>query len=202
MTQVIKSVSILYLAYAACSAVFAIGCATDPGDDSSETAVEQGSHGGTEIHPEDRCDPTTFNASGRVLCRVGFASDDGAAITLDQFNATLAAQKTVPAWEYGGGGINVSSGQSFTVDNKGGETHTFTVVKAFGGGRVAGLNTASGNTVVAPECVAGANAANVDIASGTGINVTTGAGGTMPSKGTFNVQCCIHPWMRIQVTIK
>jgi hypothetical protein len=200
MARIFQSVSVICVAV---SALVAVGCAADPADDGNETAIEQDSHGGTEIHPEDRCDPTTFNA-GRTtpLCRPGFKSDDGAAITLDQFNAELAANKRVAEWEYGGGGINVNLGQSFTVDNKGGETHTFTVVKTFGGGRVPGLNTASGNTTVAPECVAGANASNVDIASGTGITVTTGAGKTITGKGTFNVQCCIHPWMRIQVQIK
>jgi hypothetical protein len=190
MTQVIKSVSILY---AACSAVFALGCATDPGQDSPVTAVEQGSKGHTEIHTEDDCDPVTFGA----LCRAGFNGHT----TRDEFTAELTATKQVQAWEYGGGQIRVSSGESFQVDNKGGETHTFSVVANFGGGRVAGLNTASGNTVVAPECVAGANATNVDIASAAGLTVTTGAAGVMKTKGTFKVQCCIHPWMRTTVVI-
>ena len=199
MARIFQSASVICVAV---SALFAVGCAVDSADDGNETAIEQDSHGGTEIHPEDRCDAATFNA-GRTtpLCNPNF-TPEGTPITLDQFNAELAADKLVPEWEYGGGGINVSLGQSFTVDNKGGETHTFTVVKNFGGGRVPGLNTASGNTTVAPECVAGANAANVDIPSGTGITVTTGAGKTIATKGTFNVQCCIHPWMRIQVQIK
>ena len=191
MSQVIKSVSILYIA---CTAAVALGgCATDAGEDAPQTAIEQDSKGHTEIHTEDNCDPVTFGA----LCNPNFHGTT----TRDAFNAELTATKRVAAWEYGGGDIRVSSGESFAVDNKGGETHTFSVVANYGGGRVPGLNTASGNTVVAPECVAGPNAANVDIASGTGISVTTGAAGTIKTKGTFKVQCCIHPWMRSTITI-
>ncbi|HEX3477889.1 MAG TPA: hypothetical protein VHT91_22860 [Kofleriaceae bacterium] len=174
--------------------LFAFGCAADPADAPQEIAVEQGSHGGTEIHPEDRCDPVTFGA----LCNPNFHGTT----TLDQFNAELDATKRVAAWEYGGGQGRISLGQSLQVDNKGGETHTFTVVANYGGGRVPPLNERSGNTVVAPECVAGANATNVDIKSGTGIRVTTGASGAIKTRGTFKVQCCIHPWMRTTVTVQ
>jgi hypothetical protein len=194
MAQLIKSVSIIY---AACSAVMALGCVASQGDDGSEEAVVQESHGHTEIHTEDRCDPATFNAGGRVLCAPNF----NGGVTLAAFNAELAANKQVASWEYGGGQIRVGLGDSFQVDNQGGEVHTFSVVANFGGGRVAGLNTASGNTVVAPECVAGANAANVDIASRAGITVTTGANGVIKTKGTFKIQCCIHPWMRTTAVI-
>src|SRR4051812_25572210 len=161
--------------------LFGFGCAADPADAPQEVAVEQGSHGGTEIHPEDRCDPATFGA----LCRAGF----GGTTTLAEFNAELDATKRVAAWEFGGGQGRISLGQSLRVDNRGGETHTFSVVANFGGGRVPGLNTRSGNTVVAPECVAGANATNVDIPSGAGITVTTGASGAIKARGTYKVQC-------------
>ena len=174
--------------------LFAFGCTADPADAPQETAVEQGSHGGTEIHPEDNCDPATFGA----LCNANFHGTT----TLAAFNAELDATKRVAAWEYGGGSGNISLGQSLQVDNRGGETHTFTVVANFGGGRVPILNQKSGLTTVAPECVAGANATNVDIASGAGISVTTGASGAIKTRGTFKVQCCIHPWMQTTVTVQ
>jgi hypothetical protein len=174
--------------------LLAAGCAADPADVPQEVAVEQGSHGGTEIHPEDNCDPVTFGA----LCNPNFHGTT----TLAQFSAELTANKRVAAWEYGGGQGRISLGQSLQVDNQGGELHTFTVVANYGGGRVPPLNDASGNTVVAPECVAGANATNVDIASGTGIHVTTGASGAIKTRGTFKVQCCIHPWMRSTVVVQ
>jgi plastocyanin len=174
--------------------LFAFGCAADPADGPQEVAGEQGSHGGTEIHSEDRCDPVTFGA----LCNPNFHGTT----TLAQFNAELDATQRVAAWEYGGGQGRIRLGQSLQVDNKGGETHTFTVVANFGGGRVPPLNERSGNTVVAPECVAGASATNVDLKSGTGVSVTTGASGAIRTKGTFKVQCCIHPWMRTTVVVQ
>ncbi|MEO7729371.1 MAG: hypothetical protein ABIY55_00225, partial [Kofleriaceae bacterium] len=121
--------------------------------------------------------------------------------TIAAFGAELNATQRVAAWEYGGGEIRVNLGDSFRVDNVGGETHTFSVVANFGGGRVPPLNTASGNPVPAPECVAGPNAANVDIASAGGLTVTTGAAGVIKAKGTYKVQCCIHPWMRTTVVV-
>jgi hypothetical protein len=169
------------------------GCAADDSGDDVGSA-QQESRGHTEIHTEDDCDPASFGA----LCRAGFNGNT----TREEFTAELNATKTVRAWEYGGGDIRVNLGETFQVDNRGGEVHTFSIVKNFGGGRVAGLNTASGNPTVAPECVAGPNATNVDIASAAGINVTTGANGVIKSRGTFKVQCCIHPWMRSTVTIR
>jgi plastocyanin len=192
MTHLARTITILY---ATSAAFLAVGCVADQAaDDGSEVAVEQDSKGHTEIHPEDRCDPVTFGA----LCNPNFHGTT----TLAAFGAELDATQRVAAWEYGGGDIRVSAGTSFQVDNKGGETHTFSIVANFGGGRVPGLNTRSGNPVAAPECVAGPNATNVDIASGNGITVTTGANGAMKTKGTFKVQCCIHPWMRTTVTIQ
>src|ERR1041384_2444044 len=183
MARFIPSVS---LVLATGAAYLTFGCmASDPADDGAEGSVEQASHGHTEIHTEDQCDPATFGA----LCNPNFHGNT----TLAAFNAELDATQRVAAWEYGGGQIRVSSGASFQVDNQGGETHTFTVVANFGGGRVPILTTRSGNTVVAPECVAGPNASNVDIASRAGITVTTGGNGVIKTKGTFKVQCCIHP---------
>lgn len=171
---------------------FMAGCMDSPAAEPHEAATEQASGGHTEIHPEDSCDPVTFGA----LCNPSFHGTT----TLDQFRAQFAASFRVAGWEYGGGDIRVSSGQSFRVDNRGGETHTFTVVANYGGGRVAGLNNPS--EAVAPECTAGANASNVDIASGGGITVTTGANGTIKTRGTVKVQCCIHPWMRSTVSVQ
>lgn len=184
MTRFVYSVSTLC---AASALVFAFGCAVDP----EETAVEQDSNGHTEIHSEDDCDPATFGA----LCRAGF----GGNTTLDAFRAQFAAAFRVAGWEYGGGQIRVGLGQSFRVDNRGGEVHSFTIVQNFGGGRVAPLNNP--NEAVAPECTAAASASNVDIASGAGITVTTGANGVLKTRGTFRVQCCIHPWMRTTARI-
>lgn len=189
MAHLSKYVSVVY---AASSIVLAFGCAAIPDADHAEGSAVQASNGGTEIHPQDDCDPVTFGA----LCRAGFNGQT----TLDSFRAQFAATNQVAGWEYGGGQGKINLGNSLQVDNHGGETHTFTVVANFGGGRVPPLNT--GNPTVAPECVAGPNAANVDIASGTGLTVTTGATGVIKARGTYKVQCCIHPWMRTTVVVQ
>jgi hypothetical protein len=188
MAQLIKCVSVFC---AASSILFAFGCAEDPAADNAAGSVVQASGGGTEIHPEDDCDPATFGA----LCKAGFPGLTTLAAFLAEFNAT----HQVAAWEYGGGQGRVNLGSSLQVDNRGGETHTFTVVANFGGGRVPFLNAGA---AAAPECVAGANATNVDIAAGTGLTVTTGATGVIKAKGTYKVQCCIHPWMRTTVEVR
>lgn len=164
--------------------------------DSMETVAGPRSHGGTEIHTEDDCSPAADSGWG-TRCRVGFNGHT----TFDQFRAILTATKTVPAWEYGGGDANLSGGQTLTVDNRGGETHTFTVVANFGGGRVPANNDVSGNPIPAPECINGPTATNVDIPSNGSLAVTTGTNGLL-KKGTYKVQCCLHPWMRTTVTVQ
>jgi len=188
MAQLINFVSVLG---AASALVLAAGCMEAPGD-APESSVNQASQGGTQIHPEDDCDPATFGA----LCNASFHGTT----TLAAFRAEFAATNQVAKWEYGGGQAQINLGSNLQVNNQGGETHTFTVVANFGGGRVPPLNT--GNPTVAPECVAGPNATNVDIASGGGLAVTTGASGVIKAKGTYKVQCCIHPWMRTTVVVQ
>ena len=185
----VKGIAILY---AASSIGFAFGCVDNLAGDSAAGTIEQASQSGTEIHTEDDCDPVTFGA----LCNANFRGTT----TLSAFLAELAATNQVNKWEYGGGQGEINLGSSLQVDNRGGETHTFTVVANFGGGRVPPLNT--GNPTVAPECVSGPNATNVDIATGGGLTVTSGATGVLKTRGTYKVQCCIHPWMRTTVVVK
>lgn len=189
MAHFTKCISVIY---AASSMVLALGCAATPDADNAAGSVVQASSGGTEIHPEDDCDPATFGA----LCKAGFNGHT----TLDSFRAQFAATNQVAGWEYGGGQGQINLGSNLKVDNEGGETHTFTVVANFGGGRVPPLNT--GNPTVAPECVAGPNASNVDIAAGGALTVTSGASGVLKTRGTYKVQCCIHPWMRTTVVVQ
>jgi len=90
MSHLIKCVSVVC---AAVSSVLASGCAVTPIDDGAEGAVVQASHGSTEIHPEDDCDPTTFGA----LCNPNFHG----MTSLSAFIAELTAR-----------GVIVSAGHS------------------------------------------------------------------------------------------
>src|SRR6267378_3354679 len=96
-----------------------------------------------QITIRDFCDKNTFPAG---LCtgsgKIAFAA----------FNAELAAFKDAGSWKFVPDVAATEEGVNLTLTNVGGETHTFTRVAKFGGGFVAGLNIASGNTVPAPEC--------------------------------------------------
>jgi plastocyanin len=143
----------------------------------------------THVSVQDQCDPASFNAA----LGAGACSKQGNT-TFAQFNTELNATQQVAAWRFVPQNLTVRVGQAITATNDGGETHTFTEVDQFGGGIVPSLNQASGNTTVAPECLQ-LGAADM-IASGG--NFTAAAETTA---GTEHYQCCIHPWMRVNVTV-
>ena len=141
------------------------------------------------VSVQDQCDPATFNAAlGSGAC-----AKQGT-MTFAQFNNELNATHQVAAWRFVRNAFTIRMGQSITATNDGGEKHTFTEVKAFGGGIVPSLNTASGNTQEAPECAA--LAANDMIAAGATFRTDAAT-----DVGTELYQCCIHPWMRATVTV-
>jgi plastocyanin len=141
------------------------------------------------VSVQDQCDPATFNAS----LGAGTCTKQGS-ITLSQFNSELSATHRVAAWQFVPSAFTIRVGQSITATNDGGEKHTFTEVKAFGGGIVPSLNTASGNTQEAPECASLSPTAM--IASGATFRTDAAT-----DVGTELYQCCIHPWMRATVTV-
>jgi len=106
----------------------------------------------------------------------------------------VTAHGSAGAWHFAASNVNVFVGQTLDVINRGGETHTFTEVKQFGGGIVPLLNQLSGNPVPAPECLELTGAAF--IASGATHHES------IDDEGTEMYQCCIHPWMRAVVTAK
>jgi plastocyanin len=137
----------------------------------------------------DQCDSASFNAA----LGAGSCTHNGV-VTFSQFNAELTAQHSVAAWRFDPTAIAAKVGQSIVVTNSGGEVHTFTEVEHFGGGIVPSLNTASGNPTEAPECVALTSDAFILA----GAAVTESA---ETKVGTEHYQCCIHPWMRADVTV-
>ncbi|MBZ5613050.1 MAG: hypothetical protein LAO23_03505 [Acidobacteriia bacterium] len=155
------------------------------------------------IHIRDYCDPASFNAViGPGTC-VRDTSDG--AITFSGFVTELGADKSVGAWRYAPGQIHVSQGTTLQLQSLGGETHTFTEVKRFGGGFVDFLNAASGNPVPAPECAQVVNG-NLVPQPPSDKNIFIPAGGqatfSLEPQVVTRFQCCIHPWMRITITPK
>jgi len=155
------------------------------------------------IHIRDYCDPTSFNAAiGPGTC-VRDTSDG--AITFGGFVTELGADKSVGAWRFAPGQIRVSEGTTLHLQNLGGETHTFTEVKRFGGGFLDFLNVASGNPVPAPECAQVVDGNLVpQPPSDENIFIPAGGNATLPLEHEVvaRYQCCIHPWMRITITPK
>lgn len=135
------------------------------------------------VNIHDACDAATFNAAvGPGTCsRTG-------GMKFAQFISELQMHQMVQAWDFAPPGFQASVGQTIIATNRGGETHTFTHVAAFGGGIVPILNQLSGNPNVAPECTR-LEADDFVPPGGTHSAPVT-------ESGNQKFQCCIHPWMR------
>ena len=145
----------------------------------------------------DECDPLTFNAAlGNDFCKNVALAPLGFATTLQDLFAKAAAGTPDPGWDFEPDTLKVKEGGTLFVSDQGGEPHTFTEVKQFGGGFIEGLN--AGDKVV-PECVGGFS--SVDVAK-TRIIQGSQTQVTGLSKGIHHFQCCIHPWMRVTVEVK
>src|SRR5215469_1078131 len=143
----------------------------------------------------DECDPATFNAAvGPDFCKniaVGYST------TFQTLFAEAAAGTPDKKWDFEPDTLKVKEGTVISVVDQGGEPHTFTEVKQFGGGFIQTLNQNQEPSL--PECAAGFNdvaVAKTRIIQGS-TSLVTGL-----SKGTHYFQCCIHPWMRMKVEVQ
>ena len=157
--------------------------------------------GPLQIKLRDTCDPVSFNAAFGVGTCVGSFST-----TLAQFFAELGQDQTVGAWRFHPLFARANKGTQLIVTNFGGELHTFTKVKEFGGGFVQPLNDASGNPIPAPECADVVNGQLVP-KSPSATNLFVPAGQSVPGPVVKNgktekFMCCIHPWMRMTINPK
>ena len=145
----------------------------------------------------DECDPATFNAAiGPDFCKNVSLSVLGFATTFSNLFAEVAAGTPDPKWDFEPDTLTVKQGTVLSVVNQGGEPHTFTEVKEFGGGFIDGLN--HGEPTV-PECAGGfgkVSVAKTRILQGSQLQVNG------LSKGEHLFECCIHPWMRVKVEVK
>jgi plastocyanin len=185
-----------------------------------------GDHGSTKkpekevtIRIWDACDPESFNAAvGPGTCLPGHHGqtdfhDFFSELQLDQiagawrFNPLLNASEGV----FKLARLDLEPGDHISLENVGGETHTFTRVEEFGGGFFAPLNPLTGNPEPAPECARvladGSLApqpetdANQFVEAGTTESGPI-AGTRLLPRGTTNWQCCVHPWMRVKIVVR
>ena len=149
------------------------------------------------IRMQDQCDPATFDAVfGDGTC---VSSHQG--VTFEHFINELTHTERAGGWMFSPRQVNITEGQQFQAQNNGGEVHTFTEVDEFGGGFIPELNDLSGNPVPAPECIALTQKPGFPF-----IDDMIPAGGKSEAEdeepGTHHYQCCIHPWMRTNVTVR
>ena len=142
----------------------------------------------------DNCDPTTFNgAFGPGIC---LNVTGGQGVPLPDFLAALPAGH--PQWLFYPATLSITRGDTVRAVNQGGEIHTFTEVEEFGGGFIPGLNDPP-NAPAVPECTVGY--ANISVAStrliqGSSLLVTD------LQQGVHRFECCIHPWMRMEIEVQ
>ena len=149
--------------------------------------------GDKKIRLLDDCEPTSFNA---VL-------GDGACVgnghtTFDEFIAELSETQDAHKWRNQPSQMQLNVGRPTLIENRGGETHTFTPVAEFGGGFVNELNGISGNPVPAPECL---NLGSIIFIPAGGVEEGPTAGSSDLPVGSHRFQCCIHPWMRTVIEV-
>jgi plastocyanin len=155
----------------------------------------------------DDCDPATFNlALNNPNACIGNGDT-----TFAEFIQELTADMSVDEWRYTPNRSKVRTGDAIVLENRGGETHTFTKVAEFGGGFVPQLNTLAGNLTPRPECAQVLENGNLAPQPPSATNMFVKAGTTRqgPVAGSENLpegvnkfQCCIHPWMHVTVTVR
>ena len=167
----------------------------------------------------DACDPDSFNATvGPGTC---IAGAHGTTLFPD-FIAELQQDHIAGAWRFNplldaSQGhfklvrLKLHSGEPTTIENKGGETHTFTRVREFGGGFIGVLNGLSENPSPAPECAQVLPDGSLAPQPESDTNQFVEAGKTEPGPtagtpalphGVTRWECCVHPWMRMLVVVK
>jgi hypothetical protein len=159
--------------------------------------------GGTlNIHLLDYCDPASFNAVlGEGTCKRDITPGF---ITFNGFIAEVTAEKSAGAWRFSPSPAKAGAHDTLMITNLGGETHTFTKVKKFGGGFVAPLNQLSGNPTPAPECATVVNDNLIPLPPGPdNLFILAGTTATHAGpNGLVHYQCCIHPWMRTTIQVR
>ena len=164
-------------------------------------AVAEGSSSNVaQVVALDECDPDTFNAAlgegGTGFCHNVALAAFGYATKLDDLISKAAAGTPDPGWDFEPDALTIHKGTALSVVNQGGEPHTFTEVSQFGGGFIEPLN--HGEATV-PECAGGFSnvaVARTRLVQGSRLDITG------LSKGKHLFECCIHPWMRMEVDVK
>ena len=134
----------------------------------------------------DRCDPASFNAMfGDGICTLR-----NSGVPVEQFLARVNPRDGGhSAWRFSPGQMRLKPGQTLKLNNRGGETHTFTEVVDFGGGIIPELNDTLPPGTPLAEPIGDLRF----IAAGERLDMSA-----LPA-GTHRFECLIHPWMQSTV---
>jgi plastocyanin len=144
----------------------------------------------SKISASDACSPS-FNVA---LMDPNACTRPGG-MPFDVFIQQLQRNKFAGAWHFSPPHVNVDAGNSLTVVNRGGETHSFTQVTQFGGGGIVPqLNEVIFGTPTPPTFFFGP--LNL-MPSGSEITISS----QTLTPGTHLFFCAIHPWMEETVVV-
>jgi plastocyanin len=151
-----------------------------------------------EVRALDKCDPATFNAALNDPTACVPVRTERHPLTFLELvqSADPVTHLASPAWTFTRTGFGAKPGDTIRFVNRGGETHTFTEVPAFGPGCVPPVNAFLGYGIDAvPVADCGAAFAGAIPGGGT-------ATSTVGGSGVHRYICVIHPWMRSTVTVE
>jgi len=167
----------------------------------------------------DACDPETFNDFFKqTVCIPGHHGQT----KFQDFLGELDLDKIAGGWRFNpllnatDGSfklvqLELQPGDRISLENVGGETHTFTKVAEYGGGFFDPLNARTGNPTPAPECARvlanGTLAPQPESDTNQFVEAATTEAGPLAGTpvlplGVTHWQCCIHPWMRINIAVR
>jgi len=167
----------------------------------------------------DACDPDSFNNAVKPgTCIPGHHGQTN----FQDFLAELDLDKIAGGWRFNpllnttDGAfklvqLELKPGDQISLENVGGETHTFTRVQEFAGGFFDPLNGRTGNPTPAPECARllpdGRLAPQPESDTNQFVEAATTEAGPLAGTpvlplGVTHWQCCIHPWMRINIAVR
>jgi hypothetical protein len=178
-----------FRAAAAALVILGLAAATAAGTYAARSSDGNSKGKHRSIAMRDDCDPTdpTWAEVGGCLRKKGNVTR---AEFMAELSSPLSPHTVVghQAWRNTPAYAVVEEGTTLRVKNTGGRVHTFTKVAEFGGGTGPPfLNT---GLTLAPECPLG-----IPVLPGEATRIS----GLVAGDHLF--QCCIHPWMRAQVTV-
>lgn len=149
------------------------------------------------IVAHDSCDPESFNAA---------LQDEDACVkplgtTFQDFIAEVIATQAARDWRFTPDHPTARLGVNLLGNNVGGEEHTFTPVREFGGSIVPPLNELLGNHAPPQECTT-LDGDDVVPSGGKYLIEAEELAAVVDASGIARVQCCIHPWMQAEVRMQ